>query len=126
MKNWKVNILTVKLFSVAAKDRVSSMGETPHVRLRWRLRSQFPHWDGGSITKTLVSKDCKSFVPISQSFMATILLICRDTDKISHRGHRQEDSEKLAPLSAYPGHDSDDEVMQDGPQHHRSSVGVVA
>lgn len=28
MKNWKVNILTVKLFSVAAKDRVSSDRDT--------------------------------------------------------------------------------------------------
>lgn len=44
----------------------------------------------------------------------------------SHRGRHQQETEKLAPLSAYPGHDGDDEVMQDGPQHHRSSVGVVA
>lgn len=33
---------------------------------------------------------------------------------------------RLRPWSAYPSHDSDDEVVEHGPQHHRASVGVVA
>lgn len=58
--------------------------------------------------------------------MATILLICRDKDKIRvTEGRHQQEPEKLV-LSSYPGHDCDDEVMHDSPQHHCSSVGVVA
>lgn len=48
MKNWKVNILTVKLFSVAAKDRVSSVRETPAVRVQRRGRAPLPDRAGGS------------------------------------------------------------------------------
>lgn len=46
MKNWKVNILTVKLFSVAAKDLVFSGGEE---RSRQRFM-QLPA--GGSNSRT--------------------------------------------------------------------------
>lgn len=44
----------------------------------------------------------------------------------SQRGRRRRETETLALLPAYPGHDSDDEVVHDGPQHHGSGVGVVA
>lgn len=56
--------------------------------------------------------------------MATILLICERKTRRSES--KRAPPKTLAPLSAYPRHDSDDEVMQDGPQHHRSGVRVVA
>lgn len=40
--------------------------------------------------------------------------------------YHQKDTEMHILRPAYPRHDSDDEVMEDSPQHHRSAVGVGA
>lgn len=126
MKNWKVNILTVKLFSVAANDLVFSSEDN-----QFSTGQSINGWPNFTHLKQLHIQQIEIYRQSKQTYFTKLhgdnpVDLQRQRHRNSNREYHQKETEMPVMRPAYPCHHSDDEVMEDGPQHHRAAVGVVA